>query len=166
MKSTRQGNFAHLSFATLAAAVLTMLFSTASARAQASTTTTSFTEPVPAVTVGTCDGFRLISLTGEVHFVVHFTTSDSGNQHVHYSINYQDVKGVDQFGNQYTVNSNSNDTSNFDAETQTSESVVQYFRLIGKGQVPNQQVRNVLHITVNNNGEPTAVFDHFYTDCK
>ncbi|HVF42388.1 MAG TPA: hypothetical protein VM936_05240 [Pyrinomonadaceae bacterium] len=165
MKSTSQKNVTRLLFAAAALAALSLL-SPARVRSQASSSTFSFNEPVPAVTVGTCDGFRLISLTGEVHFVVHFTTSDSGNQHVHYSINYRDVKGGDQFGNQYTVNSNSNDTSNFNAETQTSESVVQYFRLIGKGQVPNQQVRNVSHITVNNNGEPTAVFDHFYTDCK
>lgn len=164
MKSTSQKNVTRLLFA---AVVLTALvLSPARTRSQAESTTFNFTETVPAVTVGTCEGTRLISLTGEVHFVVHFTTSASGNQHVHYSINYQDVTGVDQFGNNYNVNSNSNDTSSFNAETQTSESVVQYFRLIGQGQVPNQQVRNVMHITINNNGEPTAVFDHFYTDCK
>ena len=166
MKSPRQKNALRLSFAAAALAAAFMLMSPARTRSQASSSTFSFTEPVPAVTVGTCEGTRLISLTGEVHFVVHFTTSASGNQHVHHTINYQDVTGTDQFGNQYKVNSNSNDTSNFNAETQTSESVVQYFRLIGQGQVPNQQVRNVMHITVNNNGEPTAVFDHFYTDCK
>jgi hypothetical protein len=166
VQSTRQKNALRLSFAAVALAATFLLLSPARTRSQASSSTFNFTAPVPAVTVGTCEGTRLISLTGEVHFVVHFTTSASGNQHVHYSINYQDVTGVDQFGNNYNVNSNSNDTSSFNAEAQTSESVVQYFRLIGQGQVPNQQVRNVMHITVNNNGEPTAVFDHFYTDCK
>jgi hypothetical protein len=165
VKSTSQKTVTRLLFAALALAALSFA-SPATVRAQADSDTTSFTEPVPAVTVGTCEGTRIISLSGEVHFVVHFTTSASGNMHVHYSINYQDVTGVDQFGNNYTVNSNSNDTSNFNADTQTSESVVQYFRLIGQGSVPNQQVRNVMHITINNNGEPTAVFDQFYTDCK
>ena len=166
MKSPRQKNALRLSFAAVALVAAFLLMSPARTHSQASSETFNFTEPVPAVTVSTCDGLRLISLTGEVHFVVHFTTSASGNQHVHYSINYQDVTGTDQFGNQYQVHSNSNDTSNFNAQTQTSESVVQYFRLIGQGSVPNQQVRNVSHITVNNNGQPTAVFDHFYTDCK
>ena len=166
MKSTRQKNALRLSLAAVTLAATLLLLSPARVGGQASSSTFTFTETVPAVTVGTCEGTRLISLTGTVHFVVHFTTSASGNQHVHYTINYQNVTGTDQFGNQYTVNSNSNDTSSFNADTQTSESVVQYFRLIGQGQVPNQQVRNVLHITVNNNGEPTAVFDHFYTDCK
>ncbi|HVF68153.1 MAG TPA: hypothetical protein VM914_10840 [Pyrinomonadaceae bacterium] len=166
MKSPRQKNALRLSFAAAALAATFLLLSPARTRSQATSSTFNFTEPVPAVTVGTCEGTRLISLTGEVHFVVHFTTSASGNQHVHYSINYQNVTGTDQFGSNYTVHSNGNDTSNFNAATQTSESVVQYFRLIGQGQVPNQQVRNVMHITINNTGEPTAVFDHFYTDCK
>ena len=166
MKNIRQRNYALLSLAALAAVALTLSLSNAPARAQATTTTFNFTEPVPATTVGTCDGFRLISLSGEVHFVTHFTESASGNQTFRYEINYQGVSGVDQFGNEYSVASNSSDTAVFNADTQSSESIVQYFRLIGHGQTPKQQVRNVSHITINNNGEPTAVFDHFDAECK
>ena len=166
MKNTRQRNFALLSLAALAAVAMTLSLSNAPARAQATTTTFNFTEPVPPTTVGTCDGFRLIALSGDVHFVMTFNESASGNQHFRFEMNYQGVSGVDQFGNQYSVSANNSDTAVFNADTQSSESIVQYFRLIGQGQTPNQRVRNVSHITINNNGEPTAVFDHFDAECN
>jgi hypothetical protein len=69
-------------------------------------------------------------------------------------------------GNQYTVSTVNNDTNvleDFDLRTFT---VIQYFKLIGKGHAANERVRTVNHVTINDKGEITAIFSKFDADCS
>jgi len=166
VNSTRQRNFGRAFTAALSAAALSLFLSPATVAAQGFGLTSSYTGPVPSVTVGTCDGYRQITLSGEVHYVVRFASSASGNRNFGYQINYQKVKGVDQFGNEYVVSTTNSDSAVYDEDSQRSATLVQYFRLIGKGQASNQMVRNVSHLTLNANDELTVIFYTFDADCK
>ena len=141
-----------------------LLFSTTSAKAQAFSFTSNYTQQVFPTSFSGCAGGNLI-LDGQMHFVFHFTETPSGPRLFRSHINYQGVTATDQSGNQYALNSNSNDVTILEDELRTA-TVVQYFRLIGRGQNAKEYVRNVNHVTFNDNGEITSLFSKFYAECN
>lgn len=152
-----------LSFCLMTA--LTLFLSPASANAQAAAVTSNYTEQVPPTTFSGCAGSAIITLTGEIHFVFHVTETPSGQRVFRNHINYQGVSGVDAAGNQYQVASQSNDTMILDEELRTF-TVVQYFKLLGRGPAANERVRTINHVTINDNGEVTSIFSKFEADCS
>ena len=151
-----------LSFCLMTA--LTLFLSPASANAQAAAITSNYTEQVPPTTFNPCAG-STITLTGEIHFVFHTTETPSGQRVFRNHINYQGVSGVDAAGNQYQVASQGNDTMILEEELRTF-TVVQYFKMLGRGEAANERVRTVNHVTINDNGEITSIFSKFEGDCS
>ena len=151
-----------LSFCLMTA--LTLFLSPASANAQAAAFTSNYTEQVAPTTFSPCAG-STITLTGEIHYVFHVTETPSGQRVFRNHINYQGVSGVDAAGNQYQVASQSNETTVLDEELRTF-TIVQYFKLLGRGQAANERVRTVNHVTINDNGEVTSIFSKFEGDCS
>lgn len=143
---------------------LTLFFSPTSVKAQAYTSTSSYTQQVFPSTFSPCAGGS-ITLTGEMHFVFHVTETPSGQRVFRSHINYQGVSGFDSAGNEYQLASQSNDTSTYDEELRTA-TVVQYYKLIGHGAAANERVRNINHVTFNDNGEITSIFSKFDADCS
>lgn len=154
-----------LLFACLMTAAFALLFSATAANAQASSITSNYTETIYPSTYSSCVGGNL-TVQGEIHFVFHVTEAPSGQRIFKYHINYAGVSAVDQAGKQYSVTSNSNDTTVLDDFDQRNFTVVQYFRLIGHGRAANERVRTVSHVTINDNGEITSIFSRFEGDCS
>ena len=150
-----------LSFCLMTA--LTLFLSPASANAQAAAFTSNYTEQANSTFSGCASS--TITLTGEIHFVFHATEAPSGQRVFRTHINYQGVSGVDAAGNQYRVASQSNDTMILDEELRTF-TIVQYFKLLGRGQAANERVRTINHVTINDNGEVTSIFSKFEADCS
>ena len=143
---------------------LTLFLSPASANAQAFAFTSNYTQQIYPTTFSGCAG-GMLTLTGEMHFVFHFTETPAGPRIFRSHINNQGVSNIDAAGNQYQLNSQSNDTTILEEELRTA-TVVQYYKLIGRGNAPNERVRNVNHVTFNDNGEITSIFSKFEADCS
>ena len=158
---------AALVVAFLAFAALPAFLYPAAAAAFGNGYTSSFSYPLY-MSILSCDGSNSITITGNQHSVVHTTTAESGNTLARVSINFQNVKATDEFGNHYSFQNNihfstqcQNDGSGCQTPVELSE-----LRLIGQGQAVNTYFRYHSHVTINSNGEPTAVFTNIDTDCK
>jgi hypothetical protein len=147
-------------FACLTVATFALLFSSTSTNAQASSSTSNYTETVFPTTYSGCAG-SFLTLEGQIHFVFHATETLSGQRIVRYHTNFQGVSAVDELGKQYRVSSVNNETMVFEDSELRNFTVVQYSILIGKGRAANERVRSVSHVTVNDKGEVTAIFSKF-----
>ncbi len=152
-----------LSFCLMTA--LTLFFSPASANAQAFAFTSNYTQQIYPTTFSGCAG-GMLTLTGEMHIVFHFTETPAGPRIFRSHFNNQGVSGYDAAGNQYQLNSQSNDTMILDEDELRTATIVQYYKLIGHSAAANERVRNVNHVTFNDNGEITSVFSKFEMDCS
>ncbi len=152
-------------FACLTVAAFALLFSPTSTNAQASSFTSNYTETVSPTTYSGCAGSDL-ALEGQIHFVIHVTETPSGQRIVRYHTNFQGVTAVDELGQQYRVSSVNNDTTVLEDSELRTFTVVQYFKLVGKGPAANERVRSISHVTINDQGEVTAIFSKFNTDCS
>jgi hypothetical protein len=151
-------------FACLTISAFAFMFCPTSTNAQAVSSTSNYTETVFPTTFSGCAGGALI-LEGQIHNVFHVTETPSGQRVFRNHTNFQGVTATDALGNQYRVSTVNNDTTVLEAELREF-TVVQYFKLIGKGPSANERVRTVNHVTVNANGEVTAIFSKFYADCS
>jgi hypothetical protein len=151
--------------ACLSVAVYTLLFSPTSTNAQASGFTSNYTETVFPTTFSGCAGGDL-TVEGQIHYVIHTTETPSGQRIVRYHTNFQGVSAVDELGKQYRVSSVNNDTTVLEDSEPRNFTVVQYFKLIGRGPAANERVRSISHTTINDKGEVTAIFSKFDADCS
>ena len=129
--------------------------------------TSSITYPVY-ISLLSCDGSNFITVTGNQHSVVHTTTAESGNTLVRYTINFQNITATDEFGNHYSFQQNvhfSTQCQNDGSGCQTPVEINE-LRAIGQGRAANTYFRYQSHVTINSNGEPTAVFTNIDSDCK
>jgi hypothetical protein len=106
-----------------------------------------------------------IELSGTLHSVFHITTDDSGGVHVVSKTNPQGVTGVGLVtGTKYQGTGVTR--SNFNGQVGSASTFVNSFKIIGQGTADNYLVQNSFHITVNANGEVTAVANNFFVKCQ
>jgi hypothetical protein len=109
-----------------------------------------------------------VTLGGPLHMlaVVTFTKDQA---HVKLQANPQDVTGKGSgAGATYRATGVSRDDLNVNTANgfPVNETIVNNFRIIGKGQVDNFLVHETLHFTVNANGMLTANHDSLSVECR
>ena len=144
-------------FALLFAFILPSL---ALARAESYTFVETF--PINFVTEG-CE--ELIELSGQIHSVSHITFDNSGGFHLVTQTNPQGVTGVGLVtGSHYQ--GTGVERFNINGQVGEETTAVLSFKLIGRGPTDNYLVQQTFHITVNANGEVTAVADNSFVKCQ
>ncbi|MBI4501249.1 MAG: hypothetical protein HY700_08820 [Gemmatimonadetes bacterium] len=109
---------------------------------------------------------ELVALSGDLHLLFHFTADGSGGFHATSEANPMGVSGSGlTTGDRYQgtgVTRSSFNTSG----VPFNSTFVNNFRIIGQGTDNNFLVHENFHITVNANGELTALVDNFSVECK
>ena len=112
-------------------------------------------------------GNETVVVSGRVHLVMHGTISSSGNVHAVVHVNPQNIRGFGvTTGTQYLAPGMLQTVTNMNGPAPVTETFVNNFELIGQGAAPDFMLHQNLHLTVNANGEITAAFDHFTSECK
>ncbi len=108
-----------------------------------------------------------VYLSGDLHVVLHFTLDASGSgYHVDEHYQPQGITGVGMTsGVKYQATGVTRSSENFRA-LPYSYTFVNNFRLIGAGPGNNYLLHETFHLTINANGELTAVADNYGVDCK
>jgi hypothetical protein len=147
------------------AAALGPIAASSPAGAAASGGTTIERQDVTGSTV-VCPDTVLTVTSGVFKIVTHETLTPSGAYHLAVQANAQGVKAVAPNGAAYQV------PGGFWVETNvtpgaTTQNEVDVLNVVGQGGAPNFTVRGVVHLTVNANGNVTALVNHFTStgDC-
>ena len=109
---------------------------------------------------------EVVLLSGNLHLLTHFTEDGSGGFHLVDDANPQGLSGTgltsgDKYqgtgGTRFQLNS---------GPLPLTQTFVNNFRIIGEGGGNDLLVHHNMHLTVNANGEVTAVVDNFSVECK
>ncbi len=130
--------------------------------AQATSTTTNTEMPFTA-SLTDCNSQPVV-VSGTMHMVTHYTMDASGGTHIEIHTNYQDVSGTSGTITYRAVSSNHHSFNSNGAQTEFT--VIDDVRLISRGPTDNLTIRATMHITINANGEVTAVFTRFEMVCN
>jgi hypothetical protein len=104
-----------------------------------------------------------VVLSGALHMRSTITLNSGGGAEVTNHFNFQDVQGAGDQGNSYRGQLTENSSSHV-ASGVTETSPVD-FKMVSQGAAPNFEVRELLHITYNAKGEPTASVFSVSTSC-
>lgn len=109
---------------------------------------------------------EVVLLSGNLHTLFHFTDDGAGGFRVMSEANPQGVSGTGQTsGDKYQGTGVSRSDFNSGSLPFTT-SFVNNFRIIGEGTGNNLLVHQTFHLTVNANGDVTAVVDNFSVECR
>ncbi len=131
----------------------------------ASTFTTN--EVIPfAIEESEC-GNETFAGSGRLHVLVHGTITSSGHIQAVFHVNpqYFRVFGLTT-GAEYLVPGMLHTVTNMNGPAPLTETLVNNLHVIGRGAVPDFMLHQNVHLTINANGEVTAAFDHFFTECR
>jgi hypothetical protein len=105
-----------------------------------------------------------VDLSGTLHVLFHTTVHDSAfHTKAHYQP--QGVTGIGRItGDKYQATGVTQD--NYNGNVGTQHTFVNNFRIIGQGSGNNLLVHQLVHMTVNANGEVTASVDNLSVECK
>lgn len=174
---TSLGVFAVLAFTALSAcsdaprhdltAPLAPPLASVSNRGATTTTINEFIVPFGFDTQGECG--EIVRFSGTLHAVTHTTITSTGS--IHSFVQFGPVGGVRAVGltsgGQYVVPGMLHDNYNLNGtEWPVTETFVNNFQIIGAGPLPNFNLHQTFHITVNANGETTVLFDNLRTECR
>jgi len=122
-------------------------------------TTQSFERDFSAVLTPPCDGAEAVELQGSVHLTAGVTQDQRGGLHLRVHVNYQGVTGTGTVsGATYEVPTTVNLNTNLGSATTFTTTV--NVRFISHGSAPNFNMHQNVHITINANGEITAIVDN------
>ena len=132
--------------------------------ASAATATSNISVPFDAILNGCTEP---IQFTGALHILFHSTFTSSGNYHFKFHFQPQGVNGTGlQTGTKYEATGVTQDESDYNGPLPYTESYINNFRLIGQGPNNNLLVHENFHITINSNGDVTAVHDNSSVECR
>ena len=139
----------------------------ASSRDATTSTTNEFITPFTFDTDLTCG--EIVRFSGTLHAVTHITITSTGS--IHSFVHFGPVGGVLGVGlttgGKYAVPGMLQDNYNLNGTGwPMTETFVNNFHVIGAGSLPNMDLHETFHITINANGETTVVFDNLRTDCR
>jgi hypothetical protein len=152
-------------FALLAAVVGTLTMFPRTASAQASEFTDNQFVPFTLTTFGCGD---VIVLSGTLHVLTHVTIDAAGGIAVKVHFQPQGATGVGlTTGATYHGTGVTQQTFTDNGPgPQLEFTFINNFRMISSGTTPNFDVHQTIHITVNENGEVTAVVDNTSIECR
>lgn len=152
---------------TMALSLVGVVF-TAAAFAEATVVTTNVQIPYQVSVFVPCavDGAgEIVDLSGTLHVVFDTTLNNSGGFHTKAHFQPQGVTGIGRTsGDKYQATGVTQ--QNFNGNVGTQFTFVNNFRIIGQGPGNNFLVHQLVHITVNANGEVTAFVDNSSIECK
>ena len=107
-----------------------------------------------------------VHLSGDLHTVIHVTRDAHDTYHIEQHYQPQGISGVGMTsGAQYQATGITRSSENV-VGMPYNYTLVNNFRIIGQGAGNNFLLHETFHITVNANGELTAVADNYSVDCK
>jgi hypothetical protein len=152
----------------LAAALSMLLMRFApSAQAQANTETVNERTPVTAHVVNGCTGEEF-DLKGTLHTVTHITEDAAGGLHSRGFVTFHG-RGVSTSGAKYVVRTLERLHFNFGDDSASTATFTLTLRLIRQGSdtpEDDAQIRLLVHVTQNANGEVTAEVVKIRGECK
>jgi hypothetical protein len=112
---------------------------------------------------------EIVSYSGILHAVAHTTITSTGS--IHTFVQFNPVGGVSAVGlttgTKYVVPGMLHDNFNLEgADFPLTHTFVNNFQVIGAGSVPNLNLHETFHITINANGEITTAFDNVRAECQ
>jgi hypothetical protein len=139
------------------AALAVLLTIPATASAEATTFTESFSIPITPGFI-TCEG-ETVFLAGDVHLVVHGTLDSAGGVHAMTEANFANVHGYGlESGALYVATDSSRELFNGKPNTAREDTFERSAQLVAQGTLSNAQLHVIGHITTNANGEPVVDF--------
>jgi hypothetical protein len=110
---------------------------------------------------------EVISISGDLHSLFHLTISESGNIHVKQHSQPMGVSGVGlTTGDKYQGTGVTQQSQSINGPLPQTFTSVNNFRMIGQGPNNNFLVHDNFHVTINANGELTAIHDNFSIECR
>jgi hypothetical protein len=148
----------------------TLALAAGMALAQATTVTSNETVPVNQLAINTCtEPDEFVLLTGELHLLSHITEDANGGLHVqtHFQPKGGGLSGTAEgSGTQYKAVGVTREGFYIAPGEESRETTfVSRFQLISNGPSDNFLVEFTTHVTVNANGEVTAVVDDAEIKC-
>jgi hypothetical protein len=108
---------------------------------------------------------EVVDLSGNLHVLLRTTLDGNGGFHTKYHFQPQGISGTGQTtGDKYQATGVTQEQ--FNGKVGQEFTYVNNFRIIGQGPGNNFLVHQLIHITVNANGEVTASVDNFSIECK
>jgi hypothetical protein len=159
-----------LAFAFASVLALSGLLCPRPAAAQAETSNTNvktrdfaFGDFVPCANNG--EG-EVVVVTGTMHDIIHFAVNDN-HAAIDTFVSFHGTGVGLTSGDTYRINDAGHSTVNFQLDGFTdTETFVTNHNVIGQGTAPNFRLRQLTHITINNNGEFTAEHVDFQFECR
>ena len=146
-------------------AALTAAALTASAFANATTTTINTVVPFSSVFPNPCTG-EDVTLTGNLHVLVHMTENAAGGSEAKVHSQPQGVTGVGTSGTEYQGTGVTQAQTTDNPGPQFETTFINNFRIISHGTSSNFTVHDTVHLTFNNNGDLTATVSNGSADCQ
>ena len=126
----------------------------------------SFKEPFSAVVINPCVPEEVV-LTGSLHTSFSTVFDAAGGVHFKISTTPQGVSGTGAVtGAKYQASGSENTSSMLLSGGTITETFTNTFNLTAQGNVPNFKLKITQHLTINANGEVSAVVDHTETSCQ
>jgi hypothetical protein len=108
-----------------------------------------------------------VTLTGDLHVLIHETIDSSGGYHFDAHFQPQGISGIGATsGAKYQGTGETSFRFNVPGPPPFEQSFVNNFKIIGQGPGNNFLIHENMHITVNANGDLTVFQDNFSADCK
>jgi len=149
----------------LVAALGLLLTIPATAAAEATTFTESFSIPITPGFI-TCEG-ETIFLAGDVHLLVHGTLDSAGGVHAVTEANFAGVQGYGlESGALYVAIDSSKELFNGKPDAAREDTFERSAQLVAQGRLSNAQVHVIGHITTNANDEPVVDFIFVRVACQ
>jgi hypothetical protein len=108
-----------------------------------------------------------VLISGTLHILIHETVSASGNLHFKIHFQPQGASGVGLVtGDSYRATGVTQEHFNVNGPLPINDTFINNFRIIGQGPDNNLLVHQTVHITINANGELTALVDNTSVECR
>lgn len=126
----------------------------------------SVTEPFSAVVTNPCNGEE-VALSGSLHTSFALVIDGSGAEHFRTTTNAQGISGVGlTTGARYQLSGVETTQAQLLSGGTITDRYNNSFLVTAQGNTPNFRLHVTQHITVNSNGEVTAVVDNVTTSCS
>jgi len=126
-------------------------------------TVVNITSPISFTRTNPCNGEN-VTFSGNGHLNFHLTFDSGGGVHYDLHTNSQDVKGIGDQGNTYTIPLESLDSVNGQVGREATVTLTE--EVISQGSAPNFVLDEDAHTTVNADGTITVSFDNVTTACQ
>jgi hypothetical protein len=151
--------------ALLTAAIIVIMAALVTVRPASATVTSNQIIPVDFQTFNPCNG-ELVSLSGEVHIMSHYTEDASGGFHVGFHINGHSTGPGLTTGATYQFTWAQNIAASSQTPPPSEFTFTQQQNVIGQGNVPNFLIHFTLHTTVNAQGQTTSTVENIWAECR